>query len=205
MCVCVCVSVTAFLLNLCSCCYLGLWLKNDSFSNLVTLLEKTKHPNFLFCFQSLKSYPSNSWILSLCKWVKWYRVKTEVFLQPSKGKHGTLVIFVLHIFQQMGTCGMHNLTYFFYLMVCLSDFFYVSTYVYVYLDFKNNCSVWLDWFFSWTSEYTCILPWIDSWKWNTRSGNVWDTHTHTHTHTHTLEHVRVCVCVCVCVYVYTCF
>ena len=41
----------------------------------------------------------------------------------------------------MGTCDMHYLTYFFYLMVCLGDFFYVSTYVYVYLDFENNCVV----------------------------------------------------------------
>lgn len=73
--------------------------------------------------------------------MKWYRVNPEVFLQPSKGKHGTVVIFVLHICQQMGTCDMHYLTYFFYLMVCLGDFFYVSTYVYVYLDFKNNCVV----------------------------------------------------------------
>ena len=86
VCVCVWERETVFLLNLCSCWCPGLWLKNDSFSNLVTLLKKkNKHPNFLFCFQSLKNYPSNSWILSLCKWVKWYRVNPEVFLQPSKG------------------------------------------------------------------------------------------------------------------------
>lgn len=135
---CVGVGVRLFSLNLCSCCCPGLWLKKDSFSNLVTLLKKKKQtPKLPVLFSVFKNYPSNSWILSLCKRVKWYRVKSEVFLQPSlKVNMWRVVIFVSHIFQQMGTCTY--LICFFYLMVCPWDFFYISMYVYVYWDFKNN-------------------------------------------------------------------